>query len=341
MLTVALANLVLAAVVGHLLLEQTAVAQERRGRGGRHEAPLPRPDPPPVEITVLRLGIKFVGTRDGLVTPANYPAFPLITAIQKDSPAYFAGLQPGDILLKIGTDSFYLSGYPRTPPFPMSNIEAYLNRYFPPEQTLSFDGSYRTDSGSRTEFRIHLMPQKPVAAEWITQRLTHQTTNFVARRQLPGVIESRASALQSYARLRDDTIRLISEDACSVARTIEALESELGVLAMRSGTWWVHKGIRSEDTVSARAYRKCDIVKHGVISDFEATLFAMVWREIDACTYSSDNVHTMSVIASIKERLSREEYGRHDLTGAVSVMEDKKRKACITRFMDSSVFGKQ
>ncbi|MBK8464856.1 MAG: hypothetical protein IPL32_03415 [Chloracidobacterium sp.] len=250
------------------------------------------------EVTIRLLGVKVVDIIYAKTTQkrcggwncqAELERLPKVTAVQEGSPAYYAGVVPGDVI-----ESAYdvRDNYLYTTSISSNTLASGISNYFSRQgKKIWFSVLYDIE-GSKfagdTIFNVALMESN--SDRWISDSPTHTAQT---RAGLPGVQEANTSAKQKYEGLKKESYAKIISNPCKISesqiggivRQLKALESAAADSAdkfnMQLGEWE-----NLEKQLNETAQAVCENSKDGGLTKLEFVLMGIALGKIQPCSYT-------------------------------------------------------
>ena len=243
--------------------------------------------PVSAEVTIRLLGVKVV---DIIHTKSGRPErLPKVTAVQEGSPAYYAGVVPGDVI-----ESAYdmRDNYLYTTTISSSTLASAISSYFSRQgKKIWFSVLYDIE-GSKSVgdkiFNVALMQSS--SDRWITDTPPHTGQT---RGSLPGVKVANIRAKQKYEALKKESFAKILSNPCKISesqiggivRHLKELESAAAEsedkFNMELGEWQ-----NLEKQFNETAQSACENSKDGGLTKLEFVLMGIALGKIEPCSYN-------------------------------------------------------
>jgi hypothetical protein len=241
-------------------------------------------------IEISRLGIMVARSSDGTQ----------ITAVRGGGPAFLAGLQPGDILVRVGT---FAEPTPESlASLPWQQIRRIVRYAHSTVEVIDVEARYiaqGTPQSLTTAVRVWMDGR----GTWITTQLDHPNTSGSPRPELPGVIEARAVPA-AYDALYEQTVDKIAANPCEMAGQTAQLAAALEEEPEGYGSTFM-----LNDSFRDMTFRGCQNTKDP-LPEFESLLVAMVAGDLDACTYKPGS-DVSAAIARARVRITKLSYDEY------------------------------
>ncbi len=202
---------------------------------------------------------------------------PVVTAVQENSSAYFAGMAPGDVIKAIYG----------TPTLSSELVRLVESRRNPLGGEIDLPVYYAvSNSPYPKETKFRLPYNDTVSGRWVTEVPEHTQE---ARTSLPGLLEARVALRSTYEKLRKDSLASIRHKPCATndesIRSIAGRLDQLGSWGDVPGRFYT-AGIWQEQ-LQVAAKIVCENSSQGTLSNVEKAIVAILATEsLDPCDYS-------------------------------------------------------
>jgi hypothetical protein len=263
-----------------------------------------------------------------------------IVAVRQGGPAFRAGLQPGDEILEFDFgDGKDIHGAPdllknavatrARPGVPMMVHYQYV---FSGEAPVSRRAPVSGAGGlNRSANFEHVTPQAPGDGPWIETQIQHTYAGTVTRprAQLPGVDDALAGSQKRFDELYDARVKVIMADPCGMIEKAEKLGDELTALAKANNLPDKDYGF----ILTRTSQTECANKRYGPLPDFEATVVAMHWKEIDPCKYDPAANYSAQ-LAAARGRIAANAYP------TVAISATYAQNPCFEEFVIARLTGR-
>ena len=237
----------------------------------------------PQEVTIAGMGMIVLPWKQIAVDRVGDAS--KIVAIQRNGPAFAAGLKPGDVIGAAGRDM-----YPA--PDSLQSIVA------------------RTGAGSRVDLAIVGDARGALASiRHVSVGVANERAGEWIRTASEPALSNRPESLAEAAR-RHEAARAAALEAVQKGNPCSVSDEQLQRLASEAIDWAVRAN-RSDNTLTVdlrqAAMRACSAQRSGGLPAFEARIFAITGGTIQACGYNK-NADYASIEDAVRRQTSLEDY---------------------------------
>jgi hypothetical protein len=262
------------------------------------------PAPRSPELVIAELGLKvvdvdFPASKMQPLSPTEpadrfagiFHRLPRVVAVREGSPAFFAGVTPGDVVIGFNKGTGPGTGPDRWSMQSSQSLARHVGTYSRTLKKCIVSVFYHRSDSPYVEVGSFSLVLEGRGAQggWVTEIPTHSTK---ARTLLPGVEEANARAKAEYAELWKRSMAAVTGRACAVTPAqISEMAEQLNAMAVRAGRsqemYEIGEGrwYSVERELAEAAEAVCQNSRDGGLSKLESALMAIALRRIDPCEY--------------------------------------------------------